>query len=308
MCTGDLAFGEPFGAVRAAKSHYWVSLLLGAVYGSTAAGLKIRLPILKYLLPFLIPKNAIELYAQHKALTLEKVRRRIEIGDNQDREDFLASVIRNGSLREEELASEAEILLIAGAETSATAMTATLYYLAVHPKSLAKLRAELAASFHSSADITGDTTAPLPYLNAVLEETMRIFPPSPVGPPRVSPGDIVDGVYVPEGVYLSTDIMSLHNDPDNTPSPDSWIPERWTGEYGGKEKPYTVPFSIGPRACIGINLAYMEMRVVLAKIAFSLDWELVGKPASWPDSCRLTQLWKKSPLPLKFSRRKTTGE
>lgn len=241
--------------------------------------------------------------AEHHRLTLEKVRHRLKIGNDHGREDMFANVIRNGSMDEDQLASEANVFLTAGAETTATALAAALFFLTSNLVCLSRLRDELETSFASVDDIDGDSTAALPYLNAVLEETLRIFPPSPVGPPRKSPGETVDGVFVPEGIYVSTDITSLHFDPENAPSPHSWKPERWVGEAGKNGKPYTVPFSIGPRACLGINLAWMEMRIILAKVAYSMDWKFVGEPGYWPDRCRLTQLWKKAPLMVSFQNR-----
>lgn len=230
--------------MKEAKANYWVSILLDAIYGGSIGGLKNRIPILESILPWLIPTAALEQYAQHSALTLRKVKKRMEIGDSQQREDFFANVIRTGKMDERQIAANAGVFLTAGAETSATVLSAATYYLATHQDCYGKLKREVTEAFPSYAAITGDGAAALPYLNAVLEETMRIFPPSPVGPPRVSPGEYVDGVYVPKGIYVSTDIMSLHRDPQNAPEPHVWRPERWLGENA--QKPYTVPFS---RSC-----------------------------------------------------------
>ena len=125
---------------------------------------------------------------------------------------------------------------------------------------------------------------------------MRIFPPSPVGPPRISPGETVDGIYVPKGVYVSTDIWTLHRDPRLMESPEKFDPSRWLGD----NRPYTVPFSIGPRMCIGVNLAYIEMRIILAKLVYSYDWTLT-KDIDWLESSRLYQLWTKPDLMMQFS-------
>jgi cytochrome P450 len=105
--------------------------------------------------------------------------------------------------------------LTAGAETSATALAATVWYLSrpAYAHCLARLQDEVRNGFARYEDITGDAVAQLPYLNAVLEETMRLMPPSPIGPPRVSPGDTVDGVYVPKGVYVSADICKYQLSP-----------------------------------------------------------------------------------------------
>ncbi|KAK7914065.1 Cytochrome P450 monooxygenase BOA3 [Apiospora marii] len=282
---GELAFGESFGAVRNGESHTWVSILLGAVYSTSVVQLKKRLPILEKALPWLAPKKVLEEWAQHQAATLERVQKRIQMDETMERTDLLTHPIRSGKLDPAELANNAQVLLTAGAETSATTLTAITYLLATHPGCRARLADEL------------------PYLNAVLEEALRIFPPSPLGPPRVSPGETVDGHFIPKGIYVGCDTYSLHLNPRNAPAPHSFHPERWL-QGAAENKPYTAAFSIGPRACLGINLAYIELRVALAKIVFALDWEVVGEPFDWPAACRLTQLWKKVPLNVRYTPRK----
>lgn len=166
-----MAFGEPFGAVKEAKSHYWVSILLNAIYGGTAAAMSKRLPLFKFVLPWLIPKDALETWAKHERFTREKLRRRVDIGDSNHREDLFAHVIRNQLQTEGQMVQEATSFLAAGAETAATTVTTAFYFLTRYPGVLKKLQAELDDTFKSSIDITGDTLAQLPYLNAVLEET-----------------------------------------------------------------------------------------------------------------------------------------
>lgn len=131
---------------------------------------------------------------------------------------------------------------------------------------------------------------------------MRIMPPSPVGPPRVSPGETVDGIYVPKGVYVSGDIWSFTHDPRNVEgpwAPDVFEPARWIDT---DRKPYSQPFIIGPRMCIGVSLAWLEMRLTLAKIVYSFDWSLVEdvQGRDWVKQCQLLQLWKKPELMVKF--------
>ncbi|KAK7994356.1 hypothetical protein PG991_015944 [Apiospora marii] len=300
---GELAFGESFGAVRNGESHTWVSILLGAVYSTSVVQLKKRLPILEKALPWLAPKKVLEEWAQHQAATLERVQKRIQMDETMERTDLLTHPIRSGKLDPAELANNAQVLLTAGAETSATTLTAITYLLATHPGCRARLADEVRSAFATADQITAAAAGPqqLPYLNAVLEEALRIFPPSPLGPPRVSPGETVDGHFIPKGIYVGCDTYSLHLHPRNAPAPRSFHPERWLQR--AENKPYTAAFSIGPRACLGINLAYIELRVALAKIVFALDWEVVGEPFDWPAACRLTQLWKKVPLNVRYTPR-----
>lgn len=168
------------------------------------------------------------------------------------------------------------------------------------------LQHEIRTTFSNYSDITGDAVAPLPYLNAVIEEALRLFPPVSIGPPRVSPGESVDGTYVPSGVGVSTHWWYLHQHPDHVPRPSRFEPERWLdGDSDNEQKPFMMPFSIGPRGCLGINLAYLEMRVALAKLVFKYDFELAegqpfGPEGDWVLGCRMMSLWKKPPLKVKF--------
>lgn len=122
------------------------------------------------------------------------------------------------------------------------------------------------------------------------------------GLPRISPGEFVDGTYVPKGVYVATDPLGLNLDPENAPEPRAFKPERWLPNSGLK-KPFTAPFSVGPRSCIGVNLAWLEMRLAVAKIVYACDWEFVADPGDWIADCRLTQLWLRAPYEFRVTPR-----
>lgn len=241
---GELTFGESFNATRDNKSHPWVFILLDATYSGSIFNLRKRLafvgPLLRWM-PYVstTARAAVESITQHGAMTLAKTRKRIETGPAQSStseramvDDFLAHAIRTGSMSDTELANQAMVILTAGAETSATVLTSTLWYLSLpeYAHCLKRLKSEIRSTFDNAQYVTGDATARLPYLNAVLEETMRIFPPSPVGPPRVSPpgGELVDGTFIPGGTYVSTDVWTIHRDSRTVGDfPDKFIPERW---------------------------------------------------------------------------------
>ena len=301
--SGELTFGEPFNAIRDAQPNYWITLLLGANYGGSIFSLRNRLPLVGPLLrwaPSLssTAAEAVKCMTQHRTLTLEKTKKRIQMGESHRTEDFFAHAIKMGYKDENELANQANVLINAGASTSAQTLATALWFLSNPDNAhcLTRLQEEVRGSFARYEDITSDSVSQLSYLNAVLEETMRIFPPSPVGPPRISPGETVDGIYVPKGVYVSTDIWTLHRDPRLMESPEKFDPSRWLGD----NRPYTVPFSIGPRMCIGVNLAYIEMRIILAKLVYSYDWTLT-KDIDWLESSKLYQLWTKPNLMVQFS-------
>ncbi|KAK7969632.1 hypothetical protein PG996_001927 [Apiospora saccharicola] len=285
---GHLTFGEPFGAVKEARSHYWVSILLDSLLTVSPYSMRPRMPILGLLLN-LVPycsrsaQAIIESNKHHANLTLEKVRKRIDLGDTHI-DDFFDHVLKHGDLNEAELASEANVLLSAGAETSSTALAATF-------------------CFKSYQAITGDAVATLPYLNATLEESMRLFAPVPTGGPRISPGESVDGQYIPQGTAVAGAAFAVFRDPRCVPAHDAFEPERWLGERKQTEKPYSQPFSTGPRACLGINLSWLEMRITLAKLVYRYDWALEKDQSQgydWIAGCKMHFMWKKPELMAHF--------
>lgn len=164
---------------------------------------------------------------------------------------------------------------------------------------LEQLQREIRTTFANYNAVTGEAVSRLPYLNGVLEETMRIMPPAPMGPPRVSPGETVDGVYVPRGVGVSVDFWSMSHDPRNAVDPERFQPGRWLD--GGK-KPYCQPFIIGPRSCIGVSLAWLEMKLTMAKMVYSFDFKLAEEAPGkdWVQESQLLMLWKKPRLMVKL--------
>ncbi|CAF3434723.1 unnamed protein product [Fusarium graminearum] len=298
---GDLAFGESFDAVANGKTHFWVSIIIDATYTSMLSALRKRVPLVNLYLPFVVPKDAKATYQKHRALTREKMLKRLDMPNSEDRGDFFASLLRKGGneVPEPELLQQSNTLIVAGSETTATCLTGIVFCLLSNPSCLEALSNEVRSRFQSDSEITGDATADMKYLSAVIEEGLRIFPPAPFGLPRISPGAVIDGHYVPPGVTVSVDHWTTKHDRRYWKDPYSFIPERWIDEGFGDTKQASQPFSLGPRACLGINLAYLEMRIIIAKMVYCFDWELTAlKDTLDTSSCLQEKAQERaSPLP-----------
>ena len=151
----------------------------------------------------------------------------------------------------ESIQAQAEVLVLAGSETTATALSGIIYQLGRHPAVYERLAEEIRTSLQTYEGITGRTTDSLPYLKAVIEEGLRIYPPVPIGLPRVSPGETVDGQYIPRDTIVHVSSWSATHSVRNFHKPLDFIPERWMDPDCKDNKSASQPFSLGSRACLG---------------------------------------------------------
>ncbi|KAL3587597.1 hypothetical protein FPOAC2_13494 [Fusarium poae] len=297
---GELTFGESFDSVAKWQPDTYVALILEFTKHYTILQVAKRLAIPESLLSWFMPRSLKYSMAFHESLTKDKIARRIEIGDSSQRKDFFAHILRRGDVNRDHLAEQAKILLLDGSETTATFLAGITYLLLKSPTVLARLQNEVRSSFSTKDEIRGDSTKMLPYLHAVIEEGLRLFPPVPLGLPRTCPGAIVDRWFVPPGTEVSVDNFVMSHDAQYFPEPDKFRPERWLGDQTASDKEASRPFSIGPRACLGVNLAYFEARLILATMVFQFDWELVNKDLDWFGQLKLMTFWKKPELWVRY--------
>lgn len=175
-----------------------------------------------------------------------------------------------------ELVAECSSMMNAGTETTTAAMTNTVYLLYTHPAVLKKLRAELDTTFPGSQMPSYEAAARLPYLRACIEESLRVRPASSFGLPRIVPqgGRVIAGKFVPGGVVVSVPTYSLLRDESVFSHATQYDPDRWMtddADLKTRMNKNHLPFSTGPRACIGRNIAYFEQIVVIATLAKFYD-------------------------------------
>ena len=192
-------------------------------------------------------------------LTEEIVARRAD-PDAENKNDVLSVLLsardQDGhGFTDEELRDELKGLVVAGHETTATAIAWTLHFLAHNPEKRDKLIADLDA---------GSTE----YLGAVIKESMRLRAPVFDAIRMATRDTTLAGQPVPAGALVAANFCVLHLDPDVWPEPESFIPERHLVDHG-EEKPNPwglTPFGGGARRCLGASLAQLELEVVLAKV------------------------------------------
>jgi cytochrome P450 len=163
-------------------------------------------------------------------------------------------------------------ILMAGHETSAGALAWTLHALARHPEVTERIRAEVLKVHGEDAPGAADLER-LVYTRAVLQESLRLFPPAPwLSRPAAVP-DRIGGYEVPAGSILLFSPYVVHCDPSHWPEPERFDPDRFLAAGSARRPAYHhFPFGGGPHACIGHHFAMTEMLVVLATLAARLDF------------------------------------
>ncbi|MFO7661909.1 MAG: cytochrome P450 [Chloroflexota bacterium] len=175
-------------------------------------------------------------------------------------------------LPHDQVVDEMHNQLFAGHDTTVTVMTNLMLQLAQRPDALARARAEVdEAKLCAVPDL--EQLKRLPYLNAVLDESMRAVTPV-IGSFRVMRRDAAyQGYRIPNGWVVRLEIAGTHENPAVWPDPATFDPQRWLGDE--KRPPHSyIPFGGGPRICLGANFAYAEMRVMLALLLRDYEWAL----------------------------------
>ena len=181
-------------------------------------------------------------------------------------------------LSPQQIRDQVVTFIVAGHETVAAALTWALDLLATHPEALRRVRAE--------ADALGrapqlDDIASLPYTAAVLDETLRLYPPAWVITRRATEADVLADVEIPADALLILSPWLVHRHETAWQRPEEFEPERFLDADGRRRRdvataPAYLPFGAGPRLCIGRDMALLEGVVVLASLARAVDLEPVG--------------------------------
>jgi cytochrome P450 family 135 len=250
-----------FGVTESARLHRLGDVLRGSLSWATDPRRLARLAALG-------PRRVAEQGTLKRALQptddliFEEIRSRREAPDLEQRDDVLSLLLQarhdDGSgMSDQELRDELMTLLVAGHETSATALAWALEALARHPSALNRLRDEIDA---------GDEDT---YLDAVVQETLRLRPVIALVLRRLTEPMEIGGRLLPAGVTVAPCIYLLHRRPDLYDEPRAFRPERFLEQPPGT---YTwIPFGGGVRRCLGASFAQFEIKVVLRELVARLD-------------------------------------
>lgn len=200
--------------------------------------------------------------------------------------DILSVALESGGFTEENLVDQMMTFLVAGHETTATAMNWAIYLLCVHPDIQTRLRKEIREklpSIEDSSTITSQEIDRLPYLNAVCNEVLRYYPPVPLTLRETARDTVITGVAIPKGTRIMlVPLANNRNEEQWGPDATKFNPDRWMqsesnphSANGGASSNYALmTFLHGPRSCIGSGFARSEFACLLAAWIGRFEFEL----------------------------------
>lgn len=325
---GDLAFGAPFGMVDKGRDeceaqlepHGPIVLAPGAETlnrrgeVSSTLGLLLSLkPWAKYLPDPFFSKGIKAVHTLHgiaeAAVTKRLYGAEKGASEKKQRNDILDMLVnakddQGDPMPRQELVSEALTQLIAGSDTVSNTACAIFYWI-MHGERrapgtiVARLQAELDSAIPVGADIASHSEVKnLPFLRRSVDEAMRLHSTSAIGLPRiVTKHGIQHGdTCYPRGTVLSVPSYTIHHDADVWGADvEEFRPDRWLAEnLTSRQKICFNPFSFGPRACVGQNVAHMELALIVGTAFHRYDFELYQEEleshegfSKKPDECWL---------------------
>ncbi|CAL4114378.1 unnamed protein product, partial [Meganyctiphanes norvegica] len=218
--------------------------------------------------------------------------------------DLLLEYSESGcDLSDEDIREEVDTFMFEGHDTTTASLNFTLYLLGLHPDIQEKVHKELEEIFgDSNRAITSEDLGQLKYLECCIKESLRLFPSVPIHSRKINEDLQLGKHLIPAGTSLHVMQYQLHRDPTYFPDPETFKPERFAPELSNARHPYAyIPFSAGPRNCIGQKFAIMEEKIILGNILrhFHIesqvpreDFYVLGELILRPDNGNILKLSK----------------
>jgi len=234
------------------------------------------------------------LHALHKftRTVIYERRKKYQVGSQQNAENttkgrvsfldiLISATLPDGSkLKDSDIQEEVDTFMFEGHDTTACGLSWLLYLLGKHPEIMAKVVQEQKDVFKDDydQDVTMEHLSKMKYLECCVKEGLRLYPSVPIVGRDIKRDTIIDGQHVPKGTSVLIVLHLLHRNPQIWDKPEEFIPERFLDSRSNNRHPYAyVPFSAGPRNCIGQRFALMEEKTILSHVLRRLDFKSTDK-------------------------------
>jgi len=285
---GLVAFNYEFDAVQSGAEGNRMHEAYNTIFSSDLGSYVLQLVFFLFedvpFLPLPFPKKRREAADYIRGEVQKIISARRNAADGVAREDLLQLIMDAegcNKISDEDLTSHVLTILVAGHETTATGMQWATKLLSEHPAAVDRLRRELRGKQLDYATIKDCA-----YLNAVVKEVLRLYPPAPLVKRTAVNDDVINGVRVPKNTMVISSSYVLHRLEENYKNANEFIPERWLDPSSKPSSAAFQTFSLGEYSCIGRRFALYEMAVIIALVYTNFDIDVVEK--DYKRRCRIT--------------------
>ncbi|KAK0623936.1 cytochrome P450 [Immersiella caudata] len=312
--TSALVFGRSFRNLEKGRYHQWVARVFPGMKLVAWSLAIAEVPGLGRFVSWFLPRKMVSEARRHmqSIIDMTEARNRAQLLNPPHQVDFMSYILpplqgekgTTAHLSEEELYLNAQLLCIAGSETTASLLAGAVYFLSLKEniRYRDRLIAEVRGQFANAEDITPTNLAlRAPFLGAVLTECLRLYPPGAINMPRRVPvgGAMIAGNYVPGGSVVGIAQFAAYRSATHWIDPLAFAPERWLegeeGRYAADRREVFKPFSHGPRNCVGQSLAVAECRLIVARLFWEFDVHVLPGQEGWARQKTFLS-WEKPPL------------
>ncbi|KAH8651231.1 putative P450 monooxygenase [Xylariales sp. PMI_506] len=297
-----VCFGKSMNAIDAPAFQAPIILALDNTIKSMPAVM--HFPLLRTIIFSIPPEVSMKLDPKNAALAelqvmlgtqVKEVTSRPEVLSDSPQETIFHRLLDRNSYQEGELPDaqtlyeEAQNMIVAGGLNVGDACMIGHFHVVANPDLYTRLRAEVSSAWPSIHDAPSvEALERLPLLTATIKESLRHSPGASCSLTRVVPigGATIGGAEVPGGTVVGMSNPQVHMNSDIFAEPERFLPERWFGEKGRALEQWLVPFSRGPRMCLGVNLAWAELYIVFATMIRRFDMRIDGttrEDLAWRD-------------------------
>ncbi|KAK2000205.1 averantin oxidoreductase [Colletotrichum falcatum] len=292
---GALSFGTDFGCLAHERDHaYLKAAELGAPFLSVMQVI-LRFPETRWFYDWAVKLPWMRMWNTLRTISDAEARKWIDEVADENREDIMAMIYKGMQNEKDPITpiqalDVASILTLSGGEATPVLMTAMMWNILKTPRVWKRLCYEIRNSgmFKTAADITAESTDKIPYLDAIIQESLRTDTPFATMIPRVVPaeGAWMDGYWLPGGTSCGVPHYSAGHWDYNFKDPNDFVPERWlpnerNARYENDKRAAFRPFAKGSLDCIGKRFVYCEVRMAFVSLIWHFDFELAPRSLGW---------------------------
>lgn len=254
----DLIYGQSFNCLGAKGTPTReTSIISSSLRASTWYRAIRRMPRpVQIIIQALLPREIVRKRQTRMKYSIQKIHERIQRDvERPDVYYFISGSADKNKMSADEMASSLSILMAAGSETTATTLAGCTYLLLRNPAAFEHLQREIVQQFRTEEEITLNRLTSVRILSAIIDESLRLYPPTPSTLPRRVPpeGATLSGIFIPGGTIVGVNHWVVHRSPRHFVNATQFAPQRWLGNeaFSMDNNSAFKPFMLGPRNCVG---------------------------------------------------------